>query len=770
MKKTLLFVILMSVAVCTFATNVVSQEDAKIAAKNFMIELCQKENISLDFFTLSEIVTDANGEALYYNFDMANTGFILVSATNLIAPVLAYSFESRFEENEWTSFFVEKYKTAIQTVKANPELQEISAVADWNRYLASDFTPVKTRATTLVEPLVSTKWTQEKYYNQYCPYDPEAPIIGVPEDLRTVVGCVALTMTNLMYYYRYPSTLSIGAGYYHPKYGRLTVERGQNYNYDYIAHDNFSAYQHDFAKLIYHAGITVEMGYGGANGSGTTSEKVGNRMRSHWGFYPGNFTRRKDGGEEISYPNWEKEIISELEAQRPIFYSGHTTPESGHAWIIDGYIKHSDGKNYFHANWGWYGQSNGFFKIDALRTPQGTFSNFQEGFFKRLAPDSTALVKPNSINKRLTAFRGNISDGAGSAGYPLKAEYKWTIATPGAKSYVLTPKKIKILADDYIAIYAYRNGQLVAVPVDTWQGEFLMPGCADRGGTINISFAGTPLPSPLTVQADSVLVAFYSTTEPDSNTFLSSDIARRFTGININYYAKYPNGEPAQYCNSSNPININDKTPFTISDKTVAGIEQNTPYRAETVCAWTIRLDANNPELTAVRFKFEEFNLGIGDVIDIYSAALSSTNPKPALLHRFDKSNQPIIGKEYYHGGKMLHLRFNVDNYDEGTGFVLKCNGYDNTGIDPRYAGLNDLSVYPNPTSDKLYAEFRTNEAGKITFQILDLTGRVITTETVNHVGGELKHETSVAGLAVGMYFLNVSSEKGAVTHKFIVK
>jgi hypothetical protein len=771
MKKTLLFVILMNVAVFFFFLNVVSQEDSNFVARNFMTDFCQKENISLDLFTLSEIVTDANGEPLYYNFDMAGGGFILISATNLVDPVLAYSFESRFEENERTSYFVKKYKAAIQQVKETPRLQEISASTNWNHYLKNDFTPAKTRATTLVEPLLPTTWSQERYYNQYCPYDPAA---SGDFDMRTVVGCVALTMANLMYYYRYPSALPVGVsyfhapekeplGFYHANYGLLEAFKGERYDYDYITH-NINAYQGNLSRLIYHAGISVKMSYG-PDGSASQSGWVGEQISELWKFSSGIFEER-EGETTISYADWENKVISELEAQRPVYYSGISNARGGHAWIIDGYIFHSDNKNYFHVNWGWGGSNNGFYKLEALVTNQGTYSDQGENFYRRLAPDSIAILKPDSMYKRLTGFRGSISDGAGNAGYPLKAEYKWTIATSGASSYILTPKKIKILADDVISIYRYQNGQLVSVPVAIWQGEYLMPGCTDRSGTMNtLSFPGVPLPSPLNVTGDSLLIVFTSNTAPTSNTVLSSDIARHLTGININYEAKYAG--QTQYCSSTSQV-IREKE-GTISDKNLTlGIDQNTPYRAESKCTWNIQLDQNQIDQQAIDFSFEHFNLGEGDVIDIYSASLSSTNPKPILLCRFDKNNPPSGG--YHHEGSRLHIRLNVDNYDEGTGFVLKYNGTPSTGIYEKNSKFKDVTIYPNPTSDKLYTEFQIAEAGMITFQILDITGRVITMETVNHQGGALKHETSVNGLVTGIYLIKVSNEKEYFMNKFIVK
>ena len=62
-------------------------------------------------------------------------------------------------------------------------------------------------------------------------------------------------------------------------------------------------------------------------------------------------------------------IASDLQAGRPVYISGSTVNQEGHAFVCDG--MQSDG--YLHINWGWNGMADGYFAISALAPEvQGT--------------------------------------------------------------------------------------------------------------------------------------------------------------------------------------------------------------------------------------------------------------------------------------------------------------------------------------------------------------------------------------------------------------
>ena len=77
---------------------------------------------------------------------------------------------------------------------------------------------------------------------------------------------------------------------------------------------------------------------------------------------------------------WNAMLRSELEAGHPIAYAGHNMSMGGHAFNIDGI----DEKGFYHCNWGYNGDYDGWFDLDLLnpfepRDPD--IDGISEGFF-----------------------------------------------------------------------------------------------------------------------------------------------------------------------------------------------------------------------------------------------------------------------------------------------------------------------------------------------------------------------------------------------------
>ena len=59
-----------------------------------------------------------------------------------------------------------------------------------------------------------------------------------------------------------------------------------------------------------------------------------------------------------SYNEWIDMLYAELQAKRPVMFSG-TTPDGAHSFVVDGYME----EDYFHVNWGWGGYSDGYYRV-----------------------------------------------------------------------------------------------------------------------------------------------------------------------------------------------------------------------------------------------------------------------------------------------------------------------------------------------------------------------------------------------------------------------
>ena len=202
----------------------------------------------------------------------------------------------------------------------------------------------------VVEPLIQVNWNQSAPYNAYCPQG------------TALVGCVAVAMSQAMSVQRYPDRPQGSVSYATPNYGGLSIdfnsEQAYNWNDILSGADEYG----EAARLMYHAGMSVEMDYG-TDGSGIPSNEV-NRITDAL-------------KENFSYPesvhyiwrdqydgDWEQLLVNELSAGRAIIYNAVDTKGNyGHSFNFDGY----DGEGRFHVNWGWGGMGNGYFGVNNLR-------------------------------------------------------------------------------------------------------------------------------------------------------------------------------------------------------------------------------------------------------------------------------------------------------------------------------------------------------------------------------------------------------------------
>lgn len=364
MKKFILLLSLVALIFMGYATNVVPVSEAMKVSRNFLSERMgsmEAQNLEL---TLTYTQYDEEGNPLFYRFQVGEKGFIIVSATELASPVLGYSLESNYQTGTGADFYAEKFTDQISYLIKNPEAS-VAKKADWDHYKSFSLNTKSVKKSPYVEPLITTEWDQFPYYNQYCPATPLAQYSEgyANNDCRSMVGCVAVTMGNIMNYYRYP-TQGYGRHMYIPREmsddGELLYTFPlQDVNFG-ASHYNFDAmpkridpygkvYHGELAKLLYHCGVSVDMKYGsvsGSGGSGSQTEKALESMQNYFSYsQAAQYKRITDVVTSTATAhNWIDMAKEELDAHRPIFFAGtcHDTVTGGHAWIVDGYTTFYD--------------------------------------------------------------------------------------------------------------------------------------------------------------------------------------------------------------------------------------------------------------------------------------------------------------------------------------------------------------------------------------------------------------------------------------------
>jgi hypothetical protein len=310
-----------------------------------------------DNFTASAI--GKTDEALYYVYTAnENQGFVIISGEDATYPILAYSTESGYRTDNVAPAFkkwMDKYKAEIAYLRNN-QIQPSAAVrTQWNNLFAGK--AAGTNKTAGVAPLLTCKWNQGNdegtLENAMCPKDPSGVYV--------VTGCVATAVCQIMYYHKYPARGTGTFSYNHPKYGTLSANFGAaEYKWDEMT-DMVESKNDAVALINYHVGVAVSMQYniGSAGGSGAYPNDAAEAFWKYFGYDKNSIKYIQR--DEYQEAQWIATIKAELDARRPVEYNGSGSG-GGHAFVADGY----DDQGKFHINWGWGGQSDGYFTLNAL--------------------------------------------------------------------------------------------------------------------------------------------------------------------------------------------------------------------------------------------------------------------------------------------------------------------------------------------------------------------------------------------------------------------
>jgi len=550
-----------------------------------------------------------------------------------------------------------------------------------------------------IPPLITTHWNQNKFYNTYCPWDVRA---GIGNDYRTYNGCVALATAQLMNYYRHPKTGRLGFSYKPNNYPQQTVFFSQhNYHWDAMCNDP-TIYTNEIAKLAYHVGVAVKMNYG-VSGSGAYTEDATRALHEYF-FY----------NEAVQWSGYDPlRMKNQLDLLQPILMSGDNG-QSGHAFLVDGYSNvGSEEEMLFHFNWGWGGSMDDYFTLRNHYFTQNTT------VFLDIIPATNYPVQCEYL-KRQTAFEGYVTNGSTNQPYQSNPDCSWIIAAPGAKNYTFSFSRLDTKENvDMVTIY---NG-------------------SSKSSEVAASFSGRSLPQqPVNINADSVLITFTSNDPTVENT--------EHLGFLINYVAD----KPQQNCNVIN--NLSASSGY-ITDGTQTG-KNYTPWVS---CTWNV----NPNEGVGFFGLFHEFDLRLGDFLDLYDA----TKSPPHLWRRFDLYTPPTVGEVFAIPFPKIQIKFITDNFEEGNGF--KFQYFTLLGVDDKSL-INNLSIFPNPANEVINLAFSselTNQS--IICRLVDVMGKEVYAENIDYYDDVYATQIPVAHLAKGFYFLQLVTKNGISTSKIII-
>lgn len=319
-------------------------------------------------------------DTLYYVVNFADSaGFALVAADSTSpAPLLAVTEQGNYTPGEVTNSGFDDYIASLDPGIVRPTPPEGPQKRRYNQMI--------TGPEIVYEPLLEVRWGQGSPYNGMC--------YVADSYTRSVTGCMATALAQIMSFHEYPDTLAIT----HP----------QAYAHDMIL---------EWGRIKYHAQNDASAGALGCYCADHT--QLQNLMRQlgqlmDMKYYPLDSEENTNPYAEASPENvlvaldslgyshsalhsytWSS-VFSQLRDGLPVYcradsYTNNAGNTIGHAWVIDGAQfqsklwqtwEESDTDidtlidevdlsiRYLHINWGYDGNNNGMFQEGVFITDQ----------------------------------------------------------------------------------------------------------------------------------------------------------------------------------------------------------------------------------------------------------------------------------------------------------------------------------------------------------------------------------------------------------------
>jgi len=426
MKKTLFFNVLIGLMLIMPDLSHAKSIDAivaqKVAEQFYRQQIQPITNVSVISISSHLAFTKNSGAGtLFYIFNIdRNKGFVAVSADDRVYPILGYSFTGNIsmdtEEDLSPGFmdWMEDRALQVQLVLERHYTQDSSVSRCWQQLYDTAYHS-SMNINSLLLPM-NTLWNQNKYYNASCPSTGGIHPAGLSGyDNRVPTGCVATAMAQLMKFWNYPNQGSGSKTYTDlsnslgnpcssadPSYGSLTANFGSTtYNWTNMP-NSLSGYNNSIATLMSHAGISVSMDYAYC-GSGASLDNTRNALVNNFVYASMAQIISKSS---YTQTGWESALVNEIDAHRPVFYTGFNASNSGHAFVCHGYQSTSQGYM-FYFNWGWGGSQNGYFYVSSL-SPQILFPNTNQAIIKVFPPNRL----PDYVIQNLTVSPATVNAGS----------------------------------------------------------------------------------------------------------------------------------------------------------------------------------------------------------------------------------------------------------------------------------------------------------------------------------------------------------------------
>lgn len=333
MKRLISILIAVGLSVFSFAQTISYNQALEKATHFFNIPATKASGNEL--YPVYGLPTKASGNSDIYIFNRRGGGFVIINGQASGAPILGYSLNNHFSVEGMPESLESWFDCLKNTGKQSSGTK------------SGDFTMDEVRE---IVNLHTAEWDQWEPFNNKCP-----KVDGV----SAPTGCVQTATAILMQYYGWPKQGKGRTEDYFDNWSgvnREGYELTTVYNWEELkkintvddARNASPEIQDNLAQLHRDLGAIMKAQYSsGSTGANNAEQQIAKYM----GY--------KAAASELldckSYGEWLVYLKGFLDKKQPVFTGG-----GGHQYIVDGY----DSNDYFHFNYGWGGQNNGFYLID----------------------------------------------------------------------------------------------------------------------------------------------------------------------------------------------------------------------------------------------------------------------------------------------------------------------------------------------------------------------------------------------------------------------
>ena len=416
MKKLLLIIALLLATLPVGAADV-TLPMAQAAAHRFLLSQSSRQGLNAmpvtDVKLLHAEASSVRADKpVYYVFN-SSRGFIIVAGDDRAQQILAYGDRPldirRMPDN--MKFWLTTYKAQIEYLQTHPGI------------VVEQYKMKTGMRAAQVGPLLTAEWDQGYPYNIHCP---------INNGVNCLTGCPATSLSMVFYYWKYPTDPTDEIQGYINQTDGFEVPALPSVTFDW---DNmldkytgtFTPAQADaVAWLMRYVGQEEHMNYS-YGGSGAYSEDI-MRAINFFG-YDDNAqvlykTRTDDNAVDTAVyytdEEWIELLQDELDQGRPVVYCAYDYNTwfgwSGHAFNVDGYTV---GTSTFHVNWGWSGEGNGDFALNAFTGNEMTYNIEQQMILGIQPPPEGPVIRVNPAKLNLSAM----ADETTTATFTVRGKY-----------------------------------------------------------------------------------------------------------------------------------------------------------------------------------------------------------------------------------------------------------------------------------------------------------------------------------------------------------